>query len=204
MAVSVIVSPVLSVYGGGNPVTASFTTVAGGNCLVMLGKDEVTVTPTFNGVALTVAVAAGTSWRPWIYYLINPPVGTYTASVECSGANQRGFAVLELAGVNPASPIGNTQTGFAGAPPISVTVTGMVTGDLCLDCIGGGGADTPPTIGADQSSIMNRSNISFQAASYQSETGGVMSWSAWDAGESAYMVAANFRQFPGGNQVIWY
>lgn len=99
-----------------NVISWSHTTTHDTTCLVIAGSTTnnagtLNITSvTFNGVALTFADGYTDSLR--IYYLLNPPIGTYTITVTASGTNDRFFGAMaaNLGAVNELNAISKINT----------------------------------------------------------------------------------------------
>jgi hypothetical protein len=88
--------------------TADTTCLVVGQTVVKSGADAGTSTVTFNGVALTQIVEAtynANNQATRLFRLFNPPVGSFTLSVQISGTIDRGHCAqaLNLGGANAVS-----------------------------------------------------------------------------------------------------
>ncbi|MHB8546427.1 MAG: hypothetical protein ACYDAJ_06640 [Nitrosotalea sp.] len=106
--------------------TFSFTVNSGSNTLLLVGMEASTGTVTgmtFNGVALTKAVARSNVGDSELWYLVNPSVTTANVVITLSTAATVVAGAYELTGVDQTTPIGNTGTnsGITNAPSVSIT-----------------------------------------------------------------------------------
>jgi hypothetical protein len=114
---------------------------------------------TFNGTALTwkanaandgvVTGVNSTGVLVSVWYLVNPPVGTYDIAVTMSGSTSSPCGIgAEYQNVNQTTPLGTVYSdpGQAGPPAtsIDVYVDNTVSGGLAIDAVGAE-ANTTPT-----------------------------------------------------------
>jgi len=112
------------------------TTTSDTTCLVFggfIGRNSGTASinsVSFNSVSLTEAVGQSlTQTGAGIWYLLNPPIGTFTLSMSCTGGD-RGIAgsSMNLGGVTGVDATGTTGTTSTTTDPMSTTITATVTG----------------------------------------------------------------------------
>lgn len=108
-------------YGHAVPVTVA----AGANRLlvVMVGGALSAYTATFNGVAMTSGAMSGSgaTTHSRIFYMVNPPVGTFNVSVNDTGwaAHDLTLTAFVLDGVDQTTPLGtpvSAENVFASSP----------------------------------------------------------------------------------------
>jgi hypothetical protein len=116
-------------------------------------------------------------WR-----IVAPPTGPSNIVITFGGASTAYAVASSYTGVNQTTPIVNknkTNTTTGTASPVTLTNT-TATGEMVVDCVSWSQADSiSPTIGANQTTIINQLYASFYflLASRQSGAdGGVMSW----------------------------
>lgn len=125
-----------------NSATASFTTVSGTNTLLtmsVVGGNAVTSTgATFNGVAMTNAVEnrgsgiGSVTIEQW--YLVNPPVGTFTVSTTYpSGTGKLNIIIDELNNVNQSTPVDATSSFQSGSNNTMFNITPNQANDFGID-----------------------------------------------------------------------
>lgn len=122
----------------GNPITtASFSVIAGETVLVLLlkvngGTNRAGGSPTFAGLTLTQAnstqkAAASPETSAELWYLLNPPVGTWTATIPNTGALTIFYTLATgkaKAGGRSAFDVASGANGTSANPaPGSVTTT---------------------------------------------------------------------------------
>ncbi|MCH7992816.1 MAG: hypothetical protein IIB57_00070, partial [Planctomycetes bacterium] len=108
-----------------------------------------TATPTYNGVAFSLAVenVTGTSFgmRTLLYYMLEadlPVAGTYTVSITAALADNISAGVVSVTGVEQQPPevTGSNADGQTGASTIQTTVTTVTNDAWLFDCVGSGNA----------------------------------------------------------------
>ena len=120
-----------TVSSGSDRVLAFGFTMRGGGGGVITGV-------TFNGIAMsgvtTEAVAGST--HSVIYYLVNPPVGTFTVSISHNfvGGGTVTVSALDMTGVDQANPVDAfAKAGATSAGPMTVNITTTVPDCLIFD-----------------------------------------------------------------------
>jgi len=122
------------------PVTWSHTIGSGSNRIlaVTTASRQGTLPPssvTYNGVSLTMVrsdIADGSLASIW--YLINPPIGTYTVSVTMPAGNVFQGNGISLFNVNQASPVdANAGTTGTSVTPMSVNLTTNTANTWIID-----------------------------------------------------------------------
>jgi len=113
---------------------------------------------TFNGTALTwkanaandgvVTGVNSTGVLVSVWYLVSPPVGTYTIAVTLSGSTSSPCGIgAEYQNVNQTTPLGTAYSdpGQAGPPAtsIDVYVDNTVSGGMAIDAVGAEANSTP-------------------------------------------------------------
>jgi hypothetical protein len=114
---------------GSGHVTVQFTVGTGQNRLLIVGGtvDNSAITAvTYNGKALSQAVADTQLPRTSVWYLVNPPSGTASVVVTSSASRGAVIGVLSLTGVDQGSPIPTTAkndnaNGFSSPATVSIT-----------------------------------------------------------------------------------
>jgi hypothetical protein len=112
------------------------TTTSDTTCLVFggfIGRNSGTCSinsVSFNSLALTEAVGQSLSLvGGGIWYLLNPPTGTFTISMSCTGGD-RGIAgsSINLGGVTGVDITGSTGASATTTNPMSTTITAVAGG----------------------------------------------------------------------------
>lgn len=137
-----------------------------------------------------------------LWYLVSITQATDTATATwASNVDDCCIYIAEFEGVDQSTPIGNTQVAVGTGTSATVTLTGVSTGDMCVDVLGvdhsdGSNSATAETPGADQTDLFTEvvSTGSFPmglSGSYQEGAdGGVMSWTIGATGNDYTLIAA--------------
>lgn len=151
------------------------------------GSNSIT-TATYNNVGLTYYGALNQGGRNLaLYYMINPPSGTYNVFIEWTHSDEfadimitAGISNNSFNGADQSSQFTNVGSGQGSNNTITVTLSGLTSGNLILDNAVSSKATL--TVGANQT---QRTNFTYgtlgatqrSASSTQSVAdGGVMSW----------------------------
>jgi hypothetical protein len=148
---------------------------------------------TYNGVAMTQAIAQSTTRATALYYLVNPASGAHNVVISGSGNFLRICAGSHSWDGANSTQTPTTQTGSGTSANPSITVT-TASGELIVDCIGilFTSGETL-SVGANQTECGNVTGGGTRGASstQNGADGGVMSWT--DSNSRAYgFVAASF------------
>lgn len=112
-----------------NTKTFSHTVGTGDNTVLFVGTMQIgvdTITGvTFNGIPMTYYTTYIGSFRPSrIYYLVNPPVGTYNVVISASTTNTMDGVAVSYFGVDQTTPvIGHTTYSASSTTSISKDLT---------------------------------------------------------------------------------
>jgi RHS repeat-associated protein len=93
-----------------------------------------TGTPTFNDINMTLVATIGDpggDYKGAMYYLVNPPVGTYEIQIPMSGSTWVLAGAYTLYRVDPSDPLVEYQTD-KGTGPVSLTLSSQ-SGDMGVD-----------------------------------------------------------------------
>lgn len=132
---------------------------------------------TWNGAAMTllVSVTNGTDGRgAEIYGIANPPTGASDVVISGSGTFSIVGVARSYSGAN-STQAGDTSTAEGTADPATVDCTNE-SNALIVDALYFLGAGTPPSVGADQTSIYNADQGLWFGTHSQQSTGNTMSW----------------------------
>lgn len=174
----------------GSSLTFSATVSSGDTILVVFGYQvqlgPATLSATFNGVSMTTAesVLFGTN-RAEVWYMVNPPVGTYDVVIT-SGGTLGGYLAgyaLSFSGVDVTSPILSSDSVFYGnvdATNFTSITLGTSPGSLALSFLGTSVFAAWPVTAGDGESILYSTN---PLAVSMKSGGTTMSWTL--AGDSA-------------------
>jgi hypothetical protein len=142
----------------------------------------------YNGTAMTyLGTVSNVSRIVSLYYLINPDTGTHNVNVNFHSSDEASDVIItanisnnSFAGVNQSVPIVQSGTATGSTSPITVTLSGTVTGNMILDtCIE---TTATLTVGANQTQKTNFPAGTLGATQRQGSSvqdpadGGVMSW----------------------------
>jgi hypothetical protein len=127
--------------GTANATSASFSMQCKGTDRVLLVgislRSNVGVTAvTYNGVAMTLGGSGTGSFQStYVYYMVAPPVGTFTVAITLGGASNGAFGAVCLNGVHQTTPFGTwaTNNGNSTSPSVAVAT---VAGDFTFAHIG--------------------------------------------------------------------
>lgn len=146
--------------------SVNHTTGTGGNRLMMVGisyEDDNTAglsvtSVTYGGTPLTLVVAtnAAAEAATRIYYLLNPPSGTATLTVNVSGASTGDTLMVGVAtffGVNQTTPLGAAVMARGASTSASLNVP-TTAGDVVFDSLGLDDGRTT-TVGSGQTELWN-------------------------------------------------
>lgn len=155
-------------------------------CVSIAQSSGAVTSATFNGVAMTKAInkvlVSGSNYECAIFYLVNPPTGTYNVVVNFSASSNYAVGAASFFFVNQASPADNTNSTSAasGAPVLSITT---VEKALIIDSIISAAA-TARTQGAGQSVIHTQTinGGDSGAGSYKIATSAGSYNMSWDEG----------------------
>ncbi len=131
--------------------TWTHTTTSDTKCLIIAGatiNNGGTLhmsTPTFNGISLTLADSITTTDGTRIYYLLNPPIGTYTISAPSTSTNDRFFGAFAM-NLGEVYQLNATAKTNSGAETISTTINTTRRSILVAAGFGAGDGSTIPTI----------------------------------------------------------
>ena len=202
--------------GATNPLASNYTSGAGSTVLVLSivagGTNRAGTAPTYNGVALTQAVApvryaTGGEASVELWYLINPPTGAaYSISIPNTGLVTL-YVVASTykaqSGYTSALDVVNTGTGASTNPSASVTTT--AAGDVIFAGIGAGAQAWVPT-GRTGIQLYDVDNGAFGDGSQyilQASAGAqAMSWTFGTSDDWAIAVAA-FKEVVALPTVQW-
>lgn len=159
-------------------------------------------TPTYNRVPMTLAHSAGSTRMAYVYYLINPPQGSYDFLVIFNGTIEHSTASISLIGVDTASPKGNIgqdvslSNVYSG---VSSTAAGSVIIDSLL-AVGTSPIPPVPSPGSGQVAISNSKYGNYWCFGFSRKEAGAggtvpMSWTGSYNVELAH-VAVEFKQAP--------
>lgn len=116
--------------------------------------------------------------------------------------------VREYENVNQTTPIGNTGTDFAANGSVSISLTGVASGDMCVDCYGNdeSGSSGSQDVGADQTERVEITSsgsypMSLAMSEQDGSDGGVMSYSASNSDDSVYTAMVIKQTAAGGGLV---
>ena len=163
-----MVNGVSSLYDGASSTTLTFahTVKAGPNsCLVVaVGESRLrTISVTYNSISLTQATyisrgSGGSGEFGTVYYLVNPPKGTYNVVITYSSAlTERLSGAVNIYGVNQLNPIGAIQTTSGTATGNkSLNITTQYNNSIIIDAFGSN--DLAHTAGAGQITVFNGGN----------------------------------------------
>jgi len=170
-----------------NPETIAYTTPAGTNQVLFVGVAS-------RGTVITIVGAshAGNAMTPIdtasflspigvrMFYLVNPASGINNVSVGFSATPLSDAVVIwTCSGVDTSSPLRAIASATGTGTAVSVTVSGVQSGDVVLDMFGSDVQTTDPTVGANQT-VLNRGNdggeLGWGASQQPGANGGVMSW----------------------------
>lgn len=184
-----------------DPATLAYTTGTGATVLVaMIAHTQASRTggaPTFNGLTMIQVgseVLNGQEVGAEMWYLVDPPIGTFTISVPNSGlVRQRIYAASFIAGsgFTSALDVSNSTNTDAANPSLllTTTVNGAVVVDVLSDGLG-----TVPTArshtliaNADEGALVNEAQYALQA------TAGNITLSHTIAVDDVAMIAAAFK-----------
>ena len=190
MSVEIIGSITTKASDWENPFVMTHPTVADTDLLLVCESDtdgSGGVTATFNDISM---IEGMYGWEPgsqaYIWYLVDPPIGTYDVKLDRSPARRTVVAALNLKNVNTAFPIGtgSKQTGEGNSA--SVTAHAAV-GDLIISALTTRIHQATPK----QTQLWNLSNENIAWGAGSKRDGGnpvKMSWS-WE-GPSTFVLIA--------------
>lgn len=190
--------------------SAATTTPALGNHTTTTGTDKVIVAAiayyddftggtvsayTFNSVSGTRVtgtnlLAGGLGVDIWVVTLGSHTGASCTQSITFSATTLVGFVTLyELDGVDQTTPgvHGGTSSGGSGTQP-SITIAAVAAGEFTLDTVSGFSGIGPPTVGADQTLVLD------------GNLGGVRGYSSYDA-TSTGSVVQSYTNDTGSNSM---
>lgn len=217
-------TPVTNNTGGTAVTSVTFSaTVAAGTDTVMAvciqaegdGSGGGAVTSvTFNGDALTlVDEQNNTTWSfSEIWRRIAPDVTTANVVVNVNSPDKFITGVYVADGVDQTTPFRTPVKATGSTTSASVTVTGVVTGDLLIDSLSIDSGSHAAAVGANQTERwdLNTSNANTGASSTQAGAdGGVMSWT-WTGSApysivaTAFIAVAGAATIAGDEGALWY
>ncbi len=138
---------VASIGGSGATLTWAHTIGAGNNRLLVVGFSQETASDvtgvTFNGVALTKAkdIKTGDGFlNVELWYLLNPPVGTYNVVVSCSGDTMGSSAggSMSFFGVKQQAPEATASNSQNSGTSISQNITTLTNNAILVDVMANG------------------------------------------------------------------
>jgi hypothetical protein len=170
-----------------NGLTVSHTTSSGERLLTasIICRDGATITgAAYNGIPLTKAVgyAHPTDLEPTeVWYLIDPPVGTFNLVITLSASILHGVSVATWACTALPSLVATGQNSNSGTLSNPSATLGAGTGTLAVDAVSSEAPNSPPfaSAGADQTILHNFGNGTFgMGASYDlaPSSGEVFNW----------------------------
>lgn len=113
---------------------------------------------TYDGNAITrLGGAANDVDKMDIWYLVNPPTGSATISMQAADTAVWSVAALDIAGAHQSTPFGTEATNTGSSTNPSVTVS-AATGDLVVDGVAAGDPNNAytATAGAGQTERLNQ------------------------------------------------
>lgn len=108
---------------------------------------------TFNGVSMTKAKGQSSATivvGAVVYYLINPPVGTYQVSMSITSSDQCYGVSASFYGIDQSNPLHTTAGGTAGTGAGNTNITTTVTQTLCIDSYSSNDEETSSPSNAGQ------------------------------------------------------
>ena len=202
-AVTTLSSPSANASAGSNPCLVVGTSSSSATAQVPTGvtwdvgtPENFTAGPSISGLSFFGA----SLWR-----LVGFTQANDTATATFGGtADDCSIGLIEFEGVDQTTPIGNTGTDSGSDAAPSVTLTGMVTGDMAVDAFGlDNSASSDNTPGADQTERIDRTSTGSYpmslAMSTQTETGGVMTYTTTGAGVAFMYAAMVLKQAAAGS-----
>ena len=171
-----------------DPETIAYTTPSGSNqvLFVFVGNRR-TISPNINvptHAGTTMTAVASEAWvspiATRLFYLASPAGGTNNVVVDFVGAPLAGTVVIfTCSGVDTSSPIRASNSATGTGTAVTVTVAGVLTGDVVLDLMATDIATTNPTIGASQTNLNTGNDggeMGWGASQQAGADGGAMSW----------------------------
>ncbi len=200
-----------------DPRDVSYTTPSGSDLITLVGviyRDATSrtgTTATMGGNAMSAvstAIHNGVATGASFFYLVNPPSGTNTVSVNwVSAAPLHGHIIIwTCSGVDQVTPFRSNNGASGTGTAVSVTLGSINTGDVAVD-IAGSDDVTSLSVGANQTVIHQGASASSEAgASYQAGAdGGVMSWTIGASDDWAILAGALIPSVADvGGDVIWF
>lgn len=200
-----------------NTLTFFHTTSAGAYRMLMVGFSAqqpagLITSLSYNGQNLTKLNSAANSSqsRVEIWYLINPPVGTFPVVVNTNLVDNAVIGVQSYTGVNPTTPFGT----FASASGISTTATvnaSSAVGELVYGVVAFNNGSTNLAVGAGQAEYWDGTVNSSIAGAGSTETGAASVTISWTSTAQPWTIAAVSLKpaptfAPGGvinNHTLW-
>lgn len=131
--------------------TWTHTTTIDTKCLIIAGATvnnggtlDMT-TPSFNGIPLTLADSISTTDGTRIYYMLNPPIGTYTISAPSDSTNDRFFGAFAM-NLGETYQLNATAKNNSSAETISTSINTTKRSILVIAGYAGGDGSTIPTL----------------------------------------------------------
>jgi len=154
MALSIVATSSRDELKGGTTFTKSHS-CSGSNrllvvCVVITSSSEHTCTGVkYNGIPLSIAVQRQNTYpytRSSIWYLVNPPSGTYNIEVtfDSDPLESASFAAISFAGADQTDPIGATGSNFVNSDSIFVNLTTQRNNSYLVDAEGAGTTSNHP------------------------------------------------------------
>ncbi len=185
--------------------STSHTIPTKANGLLMVGvtidSNDTVTTLTYNGIALTLLDARSNSsaTRAEVWYMLNPPSGTHTLSLNLSGNDQVLMGAIYFYNVDQGAPFGTHSTNSGNGDPISGSVS-SATDEYVFDVLA---SDSVASMTADgsQTELWNSSmsGLGQGAASIRAgDTTANVTWTLDGPETYAHIIVPIKPQNPGG------
>jgi hypothetical protein len=172
-----------TIIGGTNTVTLSFTTGNQPNRLLLVTVITATgatyTSVTYDGIALTQLATKDNNVHVEMWYLVNPPSGTYNIVATKTNTFGNLIGASTFYNVDQTTPFGTVATASGTSVTSSLSVASASASQLVVDGIGTDGNDPTNTVGQTQLWNQPPSGGNWPAAAaYKQGTGGTvnMSW----------------------------
>ena len=185
-----------------DPTTIPYTTPSGSNQVLFVGVTTRGAPPgngtmKHAGISMTAVTpqAVQSPIGTTLYYLANPTSGTnnvvhdYTSGSRLSNS----LVIFTCSGADTSNPIRAFNTGIGTGTAVSVTVSGVQSGDIVVDMFGSDVATTTPTIGANQTAFSRGNDggeLAWGSSQQAGSDGGGMSWTTALSEQWAIVAAA--------------